>query len=628
VELIGPVGAGKSALRPYLDMALAERGLSPMAPTAAVDAALGRSSLGPILRPMLARSRVAAVIRALLVDVPFGLATLVTRPRRGASVVGAILRAPLPWWHRRRILRLWIEATGRSGFVRSRLRPGEVLVLDEGPVHRAVNLFAWRDRVDAATIRRYLDVGPRPDLVVMIDAAIEVAGQRLGARGLPKRLRGRDETAVVGFLDRARAVLDATSGWLDDSGVPAVSIINDGSLEDAAGALRVALGTVLGADDGAVSAGVMQPPVFRPRIGLGLPRPRRPRTIPGRPARPGLDSDTVTAVLAACGLRPLGVAGWAPGGRGTSVIVDSDSGRLLVKRYKPTVDVDALHGEHAILRRLEDLDFPATRLVATLDGDTLLERADGRFAVFRYLDGYRRADDRLLTLADARILLEMSGATLAALHDALASFVPPTDNPNGFRSSDGTRVRDLPWLGERLAAARTAASSLAGGDPAHAILAGADRAEATLADLESELTAAQLPRLVIHGDYGPYNLLVRSGRPLVVVDFELARLDWRLTDLATALPRFARGRRGPSDDRAIAFATGYLERSSIRPSELDRLPLVGAYLALRRAAICLARWADTMDRHWLTEASEKMDLASAYRDGRHPYAAFMAGGSG
>jgi Ser/Thr protein kinase RdoA (MazF antagonist) len=358
-----------------------------------------------------------------------------------------------------------------------------------------------------------------------------------------------------------------------------------------------------------------------------------------------LSAAIVAEVGATFGFAPRGPLTAAPGGRGTSVVTDTDLGRVLVKRYKATVDPEALRGEHAILRRLEEVDFPAPRVLTAAARETLLELDGARFAVFRHVDGHRRADARLLAPPDARHLCETAGATLAVLHETLRGFVPPTVSPNGFASVDGPRVRDMTWYGDTFATARAAADQAPADDPARHV---ADRLAADWAHLERldrELTDAAPERLIVHGDYGPYNLLARPGWPLVVIDFELARLDWRLTDLATALPRFAGRRDGGSVERAAAFKAGYLARCPAVRSEFDRLPAVAAYLAVRRAIVCLANWAaagdgkalpgpqnagpgDRRPDDWLKEARDKMDVAEAWLDGRHPLAGVARGGGG
>ncbi|MEN8198403.1 MAG: phosphotransferase, partial [Pseudomonadota bacterium] len=53
--------------------------------------------------------------------------------------------------------------------------------------------------------------------------------------------------------------------------------------------------------------------------------------------------------------------------------------------------------------------------------------------------------------------------------------------------------------------------------------------------LEEALGDAQLPRLVIHGDFGIHNMLFHDNESATLLDFELARLEWRLSDLVLVL---------------------------------------------------------------------------------------------
>ncbi|HEX2142120.1 MAG TPA: phosphotransferase, partial [Candidatus Limnocylindria bacterium] len=301
-------------------------------------------------------------------------------------------------------------------------------------------------------------------------------------------------------------------------------------------------------------------------------------------------------------------------GRSDVVSLSTDRGTIIIKRYRASVDDPAIAGEHSVLLELGRRCFPAPRLVGGPSGETLVRHAGERYAAFEALEGYQPAHALLSLPGAARRLARDAGRSLAALHSALDRFAPSGTNPDGLSWPDGGRVRPVDWYLERL----SAATGGRGLDPDEQ-----RRAGERLAALETELPARLPRRAVIHGDYGPYNLLVRPGEPLVVTDFELARLDWSLTDLATALPRFAANRFGLSHRRALAFLDGYTAVIPLSEEERRLIPQVLEYLSLRRVAVCVGRWMSTGEQRWLDEAVAKVRQARMLRDGRHPLARLL-----
>lgn len=319
-------------------------------------------------------------------------------------------------------------------------------------------------------------------------------------------------------------------------------------------------------------------------------------------------SGKLQALLAGYGLELLGDLQAVHLGRGESVVAPTPAGMKVLKRYKATVSTEAIRHEHDILTHLARLDFPAPRLVAGPEGQTWSTAGgDEHYALFDYLDGYFHYHNYWLPPGRARQFIHDSGRALAALHEALREFSPSGHNPNGFQSHDGRRWRELDWFMKRLAECENS--------PAHS---GSRRRlrdrlallETELPRLDEALRRAGLPRRIIHGDYGPYNLLFKGGAPVVILDFELARLDWRLTDLAKAIPAFAQTRLGFSRSKMDAFLKGYGSLTPLPPGELHFLPLVWRFLALRRAIVCAHRFFQGGEAHWARQAEQKLRLAS------------------
>ncbi|HEX6292676.1 MAG TPA: phosphotransferase, partial [Herpetosiphonaceae bacterium] len=342
-------------------------------------------------------------------------------------------------------------------------------------------------------------------------------------------------------------------------------------------------------------------PVFPASPAYYLPRPDRLyRQLIARRRSAALDRATIDTILAAYGWQSQDAAQAPAGaGRSDSVIVPTAGGTKMLKRYKATVDPAAIVHEHSILRHLARLDVPAPRVNVALNGATLIQQGAACYAVFDVLEGYFQYHQYCLLPAQKQRYITASGTALGTLHSTLKDFMPDGQHPHGFTSRSGERVREIGWFIETLDRCRREVPAAAD----------ADRLEQRLLSLDRQLSAAALPRLIIHGDYGPYNLFFKPNAPIVILDFELARLDWRLTDLATALPSFARSRLGFHVRHMRAFLDGYRTRCAIDHAELALLPLVWQFLTLRRVVVLWQRYGSTGAQTWFDQARRKENLA-------------------
>jgi Ser/Thr protein kinase RdoA (MazF antagonist) len=588
IEIAGPVGAGKSSVVAPLLERLLEHGYDAVT----LDSAVGRIAPGAFAR------RTAAARFAL------GHGPLLLHAAR------ALLRAPLPWWHRRRILSLVMKLGMRLELVRTRVSADTIVLVDEGWLQRTLNLFAWRrDAPPPGEINAYLDRAPLPETVVFVDAPAEVTRRRAIARGLPLRLRGRSSQDVDAFLAQGHGILARALASLDADprGVRVIRLANAGSPADLPARLAGALGS-LPAERVQVHRPAW-PSVPRPDRLLRRVRRRTSLLPPQRAVE-------VATRAGVAGPRPI-AADLSPGGRGAVRAVRDEQGSVwLVKRYKDSLADGDIDLEHAVLLRLADLGLPAPRLRSEPNGPATLWRVDGgRFAVYRFASGYRHPHERLHATRDRRRLERLAGQLLARLHHGLCGFEPPASSEHGFTGRSGQHVRPAAWFVDLLESLR--ASPVTG-----AVASEADREwmSAELLRLDGLLDAAGLSRTVIHGDYGPYNLLVRAGREPLAIDWELTRLDWRLTDLATALPRFAGRRTGWDAAAAKQFLDGYRSTASFDAAELSYLASVAGFLAIRRAIVCIGRFTESGDEQWRHRANERMRFARGLLVGRHPMA--------
>jgi Ser/Thr protein kinase RdoA (MazF antagonist) len=578
VELAGPVGAGKSAVADGLPEALRARGVS----------ASHLHEVARFSRP-----------RTWLWNARFA----VTHPRLAWAAGRAVLRAPIPWWHRRLILGLVLGVGGRIDFARRLVPRQHVVIVDEGLIHRSVNLFGWYHVPPLEAIRRYVALVPLPDELIYVEADPAEEHARALARGLPKRLAGRSGEDVAAFVAHARDVAETAVGEMLDarSDAVVVRLRNQRSLRrtitNAANA-TARLSTAVGKGSGDTLFRPRGPIVLRPDRLLARRAARRSGAIPSAQLVAVLERYHLTVTG-----RPRTLS--APGARGATARVPTSGGEVVVKRYKDGVDPSTAAIEHLVLEKLAAEAFPAPRLRRASGGETLIGLDGACYAVYDAIHGHRHPHELAMMPGDRRQLEVVAGRLLAELHRALERTEVPASPSLGFRERGGPRVRDVSWYTSRLASA-----------PApRRVRAWAD---AALWRLWETLDRSELPLTVVHGDYGPYNLLVRRGSVPVLVDFELARLDWRLVDLATGLPWYAQRRRGFDVPAARRMLDAYREASGAPGDELQRIPEVLAFLALGRAVVAWTRAEGEAAPRWNAEARHRVVLAEDLLAGRHP----------
>jgi Ser/Thr protein kinase RdoA (MazF antagonist) len=287
-------------------------------------------------------------------------------------------------------------------------------------------------------------------------------------------------------------------------------------------------------------------------------------------------------------------------------MVPTSEGMKVLRRYRTSLSLSTIALEHSVLRRLAACGFPAPRMVESLCGETLVEGPDGRYVLFDFLEGGYHYHNYLLFPGQARRFAAISADLLGRLHAELEGFEPQGFNPDGFLSAAAGRERDAAWLLATLDASERNGRRNGRQGSGNGVTppAGREAVRRQFLELECELEDAALPRVVIHADYGPYNILFRAADPPVVLDFEMARIDWRITDLVLSWLRFCRDRFGFKLGRMEDFVRAYSTRVDLTHEELVHLPAVWRYLALRAVILAWRSHGETGSRGALGAAQE------------------------
>jgi homoserine kinase type II len=233
-------------------------------------------------------------------------------------------------------------------------------------------------------------------------------------------------------------------------------------------------------------------------------------------------------------------------------VITAETGKFLFKRRARGRDeLDKVTFTHCIQETLAAKAFPLPALVPTRQGKTILVLKDGVYEMFQYVDG---------TGYDGSVRATRSaGRTLASYHTLLADFHtdfrPPTGSyhdADGIRQAVSTTVSALPLDSRPPGEVVTAVSQW---------LAESYRFCGEHAD---QAGLPDWPEQIVHGDWHPGNMLFRDQAVAAVVDYDAARLQQRVIDLANGALQFSII--GGGDD------------TTVWPDHVD-LPRFGAFMA-------------------------------------------------
>jgi Ser/Thr protein kinase RdoA (MazF antagonist) len=186
------------------------------------------------------------------------------------------------------------------------------------------------------------------------------------------------------------------------------------------------------------------------------------------------------------------------------------------------------------------------------DGTTFLARGRSVVSVFPYVEG------RHMSRTGARVRAQLP-PLLGRIHARAAEWPVRRQRPGQPSFSRWNWETNLWWDWSLVEPSRVVETAFA-------------RAREWVAN------APPLTRCAIHGDFNPGNVLAVHGRPVAVLDWSAARLDWAAYDLACVVGLLALERDGSIDrevaDRALA---AYAEAGG--PGEHDALvPLLRLFL--------------------------------------------------
>jgi thymidylate kinase len=210
IEFIGIPGAGKTTLQTTVVDYLNAQGYCAYSVVEAARPLTGRTMVGRAINRLAPPTWRRPLLWQAFYH--FSRANRIRFYAQHAELMRLVWRfqrqRPLSSQDRLHVLHWFYHQTGVYEFLRHRVGPKDVVIFDEGFIHRVVQLFASENEwPDPAAVTAYIDLIPRPDLVIHPTAPSEVCERRVYARGLWERfqVKSADDTARF-FISAERAV--------------------------------------------------------------------------------------------------------------------------------------------------------------------------------------------------------------------------------------------------------------------------------------------------------------------------------------------------------------------------------------------------------------------------------------
>jgi homoserine kinase type II len=262
--------------------------------------------------------------------------------------------------------------------------------------------------------------------------------------------------------------------------------------------------------------------------------------------------------------------------RAPKVRIETSQGEFLLKRRAPGRENPyKVAFAHRLQLQLAEHGFPVPRLLGTRgDNNSIVQYQGAVYEMFEYVRGdFFNSSNRESQYA---------GFTLARLHRMLGGHEIIYDPPEGSYHA-------APGLHAHVAAIPRAVSTVdVNADETELLRISSflHRAYDEAAAAIEALGYSQWRKVVVHGDWHPGNLLFRDHRVVAVIDFDSARLEPRIADIANGALQFSMliGEAdspsswpdGLATERLRAFVRGYDQgaETKLAEAELIALPLL------------------------------------------------------
>lgn len=231
VEFVGTPGAGKTTFMPVVQDHFRNLRFRPYSVVEAARPFAKRTLPGKLVHMLMSGKLQRFLLWQVFYVFSYAYRSRFAKqhPVLMQTVLNFQKRRPISGFDRKHVLHWFLHLTGSYEFLKAYAQPGDMLILDEGFVHRVVQLFASEnEQPDFGKVAEYLKLIPKPDLIVFLKASSEVCRQRVFERGLWKRFQVKEIEETNRFIQNAHLIVNFAVEFIQEMGWAVFEVDNDG----------------------------------------------------------------------------------------------------------------------------------------------------------------------------------------------------------------------------------------------------------------------------------------------------------------------------------------------------------------------------------------------------------------
>ena len=272
--------------------------------------------------------------------------------------------------------------------------------------------------------------------------------------------------------------------------------------------------------------------------------------------------------------------------RAPKTVIDCERGRFLFKRRAHGKDdLVKVAFTHQIQLTLAGQNFPLPHLLGTRSENNSMLVTDGNiYEMFEYIEGGNYDGSLDATYHSGHIL----GLYHKLLQDFRCEYKPPTGsyhNAQAIHNAVRNTISSLPL------------ETRPPTDVVTRTVGTIEEAYQTSSQKVNELGLHDWPLQIVHGDWHPGNMLFREKHVVAVIDYDAARLQQRVIDLANGVLQFSiiGGGEDPAkwpdyvdESRFKRFLRGYDSVNVIAKREIQAIPYLMCEAMIAEAVLPIA----------------------------------------